>query len=317
MFEDFSLFPEAASSYAGDIDAVYIFLIGVTVFFSTLISIALLWCMLRYRRREGHQAQQIEGSLLLELSWSIVPLLICLFVFGWGAKIFYNVLTPPKDAMEFYVTGKQWMWRIQHPTGQREINQLHVPVGEKIVLKMISEDVNHSFWIPAFRVKADVVPGLYSSIWFEATKVGEYHLFCAEYCGTKHSKMGGQVVVMDPSDYQAWLDAEPAGVTPVEAGRLLFENLRCDTCHAAGSGQRGPDLAGRFGRSVTLADGQTMRFDEDYVRESMLEPTRRVSAGFQPVMPTYQGQVNEDQIQKIIAYLKSLEPEVGDAAPER
>ena len=312
MFENFSLFPEAASTVAGRIDALYFFLVGVTVFFTVGISAAILWCIVRYRQREGHEAQQIEGSLPLEVVWSTIPLLICLFVFGWGAKLFYHVLTPPADATTFYVTGKQWMWKLQHPTGQREINELHVPRGEKIVLKMISEDVIHDFWIPAFRVKADVLPGMYGTLWFEATRVGTYRLFCAEYCGTKHSEMIGKVVVLDPAEYQAWLRAEPAGVTPEEAGRVFFENLRCDSCHAAGSGQQGPDLAGRFGKSVTLADGQTVLFDENYIRESILEPAKRTSAGYRQLMPTYRGQIGEDQLLKIIAYLKSL----GAAGPE-
>ena len=308
MLEQLSLFPEAASTVAGRIDAIYFFLIGVTIFFSVGISVAIAWCIIRYRQREGHVAQQIEGSLPLEIAWSIVPLLICLFLFAWGSKVFYDVLTPPRDAMTFYVTGKQWMWKLQHPTGQREINKLHIPRGEKIALQMISEDVIHDFWIPAFRVKADVIPGSYSTIWFEATKVGTYDIFCAEYCGTKHSEMIGEVVVMDPADYQAWLSAEPAGVTPEEAGLVFFENFRCDTCHAASSGQRGPALESRFGEPVALADGQTVRFDENYIRESILEPRKKVSVGYQPLMPTYQGQISEDQLLKVIAYLKSLTP---------
>lgn len=306
MFEDFSLFPEAASTVAGRIDAIYFFLIAIGIFFTVGISLAIGWCVVRYRQREGHEAQQIEGSLPLEIAWSIVPLFISLFVFGWGAKIFYDVMTPPEGATTFYVTGKQWMWKLQHPTGQREINKLHVPRGEKIVLQMISEDVIHDFWIPAFRIKADVVPGMYTTIWFEATKVGTYDIFCAEYCGTKHSEMIGEVVVMDPAGYQAWLDSEPVGVTPEEAGQVFFENLRCDTCHSADSGQRGPSLAGRFGQTVALADGQTVRFDENYIRESILDPRKKLSAGYQPLMPTYQGQISEDQLLKVIAYLKSL-----------
>jgi cytochrome c oxidase subunit 2 len=219
--------------------------------------------------------------------------------------------------MHFSATGKQWMWKIRHPTGQSEINELHVPLGERIALTMISEDVIHSFYVPAFRMKRDVLPGSYSALWFTPTKAGVYHLFCAEYCGTKHSEMKGRVVVLDPAEYQAWLDGRPSERNPVEAGALLFQDLRCDTCHSAGTavapaGQaRGPDLGGRFGSEVPLAGGETARFDERYVRESLLEPAQRLSAGFQPLMPSYVGQVTESDILALIAYLKALEPGGG------
>jgi cytochrome c oxidase subunit 2 len=207
------------------------------------------------------------------------------------------------------------MWKIRHPTGQSEINGLHVPVGQKIVLTMISEDVIHSFFVPAFRAKKDVLPGMYTALWFTPTRPGTYHLFCAEYCGTKHSAMIGDVVVLDPAEYQAWLDGRPDERNPVEAGALLFQNPRCDTCHFQGSAfaanaARGPELAGRFGSEVTLSDGQTVRFDERHVRESLLEPQKRLSAGFQPLMPSYQGQVSESDVLSLIAYLKSLEAPV-------
>ncbi len=303
------LFPDSASTVAGRIDALFAFLIGVSVFFLALIGAALVLFSIRYRRVPGRTARQIEGSVPLEVFWTAVPLAIVLFVFGWGAKLFFVVQTPPAEGMRFHVTGKQWMWKIQHPSGQREINALHVPLGQPIVMTMISEDVIHSFYVPAFRVKQDVVPGLYTRLWFEPTREGTYHLFCAEYCGTKHSDMIGDVVVMDPAEYQAWLDGRPAERNPVEAGAILFQNLRCDTCHFRGSGARGPELAGRFGQEVPLSDGQRARFDEGYVRESLLEPAKRVSAGFQPVMPTYKGQIDEDDVLALIAYLKSLGPE--------
>jgi len=320
MFENFSLWPESASTFAGPIDAIYLFLLGLSASFVVFILSTLALFCFRYRRRPDRQPVPIEGSLPLELVWSGIPLALVFFVFGWGTRVFVRVLTPPAEAMSFHVTGKQWMWKVQHPTGQSEINSLHVPLGEEIVLTMISEDVIHSFFVPAFRVKSDVVPGLYSSLWFKPTKVGVYHLFCAEYCGTKHSEMVGQVVVLDPADYQLWLDGRPAEKDPIEAGALLFQNLRCDTCHTAGSGvppggARGPDLVGRFGTSAPLSDGQTVRFDERYVRESLLEPNKRLSAGFQPLMPSYQGQVREDEILSLIAYLKSLQS--ADGSGER
>jgi cytochrome c oxidase subunit 2 len=313
VFENFSLWPESASSVSAPIDALYVFLLGLSAFFGLLIVAALTLFALRYRRRPGREAEHIEGSLPLELLWTGIPLVIVLFVFGWGTRLFLRVQTPPREAMRFHVTGKQWMWKIQHPTGQSEINELHVPLGQKIALTMISEDVIHSFFVPAFRVKKDVLPGMYSELWFEPTRVGTYHLFCAEYCGTKHSEMVGRVVVLDPAEYQAWLDGRPSERNPIEAGALLFQNLRCDTCHpvgapmAAGLLPRGPDLAGRFGSDVTLADGQKVRFDERYVRESVLEPAKRLSQGFQALMPSYKGQVGESDLLALIAYLKSLQ----------
>ncbi len=313
MFENLSLFPETASRIASEVDALTFFLAAVSLFFVVLIAGCLVILSLRFRRTRAQQSEQIEGSLALEALWTVIPLIIVLCSFGWGAKLYYEMRTPPKEGMQFYVTGKQWMWKVQHPTGQREINSLHVPVGETILLTMTSEDVIHDFFIPAFRVKADTVPGMYTSMWFEATKKGTYHLFCAEYCGTSHSEMIGEVVVMDPADYQEWLNGQPAGKNPIESGKILFENLRCDTCHAAGSGQRGPDLAGRFGLPARLSDGQTVLFDEDYVRESILEPNKKLSAGFQPLMPTYQGQVSEDQLLHLIAYIKSMTDSEADS----
>jgi len=308
MFEGFELFPEAASTVAGRIDALYFFLCGMAGLAIAGIFSALILFAMRYRRRAGRTARVIEGSVALEVTWSAVPLCLWVGIFVWSARVYFDINVPPREGMQFFVTGKQWMWKVQHPTGQREINALHVPVGETIVLRMISEDVIHAFYVPAFRIKQDVLPGRFSEIWFEATRPGTYHLFCAEYCGTKHSQMIGEVVVLDPSAYEAWLAGQPEAGDPVEAGRVLFENLRCDTCHAAGSGQRGPDLAGRFGSEVELAGGGRARFDQDYVRESILEPNRRVTAGFTPQMPTYAGQVSETQIQQLVAYVQSLTP---------
>jgi len=214
----------------------------------------------------------------------------------------------PGEAMEFLATGKQWMWKIQHPTGQREINALHVPAGETVVLTLTSEDVIHSFYVPAFRVKRDVVPGLYSRVWFRADRTGTFHLLCAEYCGTKHSQMIGSVVVLEPEEYERWLSGVPAGASPVEEGALLFESLRCASCHSPASGRRGPDLAGRYGGQAALADGRSVAFDAEYVRESLLDPARKVAAGYEPLMPTYAGQVNEAQVLQLIAFIKTLAP---------
>jgi cytochrome c oxidase subunit 2 len=244
--------------------------------------------------------------LRLELLWIGVPFALVMSMFIWGAQVFFEIHRPPDEALDVYVTAKQWMWKLQHPQGQREINALHVPVRTRVRLTMTSEDVIHCFYVPAFRVKRDVLPGRYHRLWFEATKTGEYHLFCAEYCGTKHSEMIGTVYVMEPADYEQWLSGAAAGEPPEEAGKKLFAAMRCDSCHSPTSGARGPALEGLFGSQVSLAGGATAVADEDYLRESMLAPLAKLVHGYEPLMPTYQGQLGEEQILQIIAYLKSL-----------
>lgn len=309
MGKDFQFFPEQASRLAGEVDLLYYFLIGLTTFFTLLIFFLIYLFAVRYRRKSEDDApKQIPGLLKLELAWSIIPFILAMITFWWGASLYFEAYSaPPKDAIEVYVVGKQWMWHIQHPSGQREINTLHVPLGQTVKLTMTTEDVIHSFYIPAFRVKKDVVPGRYTHLWFEATKVGEYHLFCAEYCGTKHSEMIGTVVVMEPSDYQNWLSGNESGETLASAGEKKFNQLGCSTCHANVAGARGPSLVGVFGSEVKLADGRTVIADEGYLRESLLNPGAKVTAGYQPLMPTFQGQINEAGILQLTAYIKSLQ----------
>ena len=314
MFENFSLWPEGASSVARDIDALYLFLIAISVFFVTLIVAALLVFSVRYRRRPGHHASPIEGSLPLELVWTGVPLVIVLFVFVWGTRVFVRTQTSPLEAMRFHVTGKQWMWKIQHPTGQSEINALHVPLGQTIELTLISEDVIHSFYVPAFRLKKDALPGRYSTLWFQATRPGTYHLFCAEYCGTRHSGMVGTVTVMEPAAFQSWLSGGASGQSLAGAGQKLFQEMGCSTCHRADSQARGPNLDGVFGSTVQLEGGATLTADETYVRESIVTPSARVVAGYQPIMPTYQGLIGEESLMQLVAYIRSLNDKAG-AAP--
>ena len=316
MPQGLPLYPESASTVAGQVDALYWTWVAIAAFFSLLIAGAIFTFFIRYqRRRVGEVGHEDEGNLSLEIVWSAIPLVIALAMFGWGAKVFFTQSRPPADATEYFATGKQWMWKIQHPTGKREINNLHVPVGRPIKLTMISEDVIHSFYVPAFRVKADVLPGRYTTIWFEATKPGEYHLFCAEYCGTEHSLMGGTVTVMEQDEYEAWLAQEvvPGGGEAV-SGERLFAALACDTCHRTGARARGPDLTGVYGSRVELADGSTVVADEGYLRESILTPTAKVVRGFQPLMPTFQGQVTEDQLLQLIQHIKSLRSE-GEEIP--
>jgi cytochrome c oxidase subunit 2 len=305
--QEFQLFPRAASSIAPEVDALHLYLVAVSVVAATLIAVTLVVFGVRYRRRQGHVSDtSITGSTRLELLWTAVPLLFVLSFFGWGAQLFTKMVTVPDSGMQFHVTGKQWMWKVQHPTGQREINSLHVPAGEDVILTMISEDVIHDFYVPAFRIKADVLPGRYTRAWFHATRPGRYHLFCAEYCGTKHAEMIGEVVVLEPAEYQQWLRGAPAGQDPVVAGRMLFEQYRCDSCHEPGPGQRGPLLGGLAGSQRPLEDGRVALADDAYLRESILDPARQVVAGYQPLMPSYKGQVSEDEILQLIAYIKSL-----------
>jgi cytochrome c oxidase subunit II len=315
MFTNLPLFPVRASVQAGQVDAIYFFMVAVTAFFAFLIAGLIVFFAFRYRRRHRDEiGVAIHGSLALELAWTIIPFFIVMGMFAWGAKVFFDLYRVPAGAMEIFVVGKQWMWKVQHMGGQSEINELHVPVGHPVKLIMGSEDVIHSFYIPAFRVKADVIPGRYSTLWFEATQPGTYHLFCAEYCGTQHSGMIGNVIAMEPADYQAWLDGGPAQGTPVEIGARLYQDLGCASCHEPGPQQRGPSVVGLYGSQVELQDGRSVLADEEYLRESIVNPQAKIRAGFQPVMPTFQGLVSEEQLLQLIAYIRSLAGD-GGAAP--
>ena len=260
----------------------------------------------KYRRRHGREATQIEGSLLLEIGWTVIPLGIMMVMFVGGAVLYFHMRTPPRDAAEVYVVAKQWMWKLQHTEGQREINELHVPVGRDTKLIMTSQDVIHSFYVPAFRVKMDVVPGRYTTMWFRPTKAGTYHLFCAQYCGTMHSGMIGEVVVMEPADYQAWMSGGPVTGSLAENGQALFQQLGCSTCHRFDVQGRGPNLTGIFGKPVQLEDGRTVIADEDYVRESIVNSQAKIVSGFKPIMPIFQGQISDEQLNALVAYVKSL-----------
>ena len=226
--------------------------------------------------------------------------------FPWGAVIYSRQGAPPRGATEVYVVAKQWMWKLQHEEGQREINELHVPVGRDVKLILTSQDVIHSFYVPAFRIKQDVLPGRYTTAWFHPTKAGTYHLFCAEYCGSQHSGMIGQVVVLEPAQYQAWLSGGGATGTLASNGQNLFCSLGCSTCHRFDIQGRGPNLAGLFGKPVQLEDGRVITADENYIRESILTPGAKVVSGFKPIMPVFQGLVNEEQLNALVAYVKSL-----------
>ena len=302
------LFPEAASTIASRVDALYLFLIGVTVFFSLLIAGLIVYFAIKYRRRSPEAVgERIHGGMALEIGWTVVPFLITMVIFVWGASVYFAMATPPAETLNIYVVGKQWMWKFQHLDGQREINELHVPVGRNVKLITTSEDVIHSFFVPAFRVKADVLPGRYVNIWFNATRPGRYQMFCAEYCGTRHSGMTGEVIVMEANDYQEWLAGGGSEGSLASAGEKLFADLACNTCHRPDSGGRGPVLNGMFGRTITTQDGQAVVVDEAYIRESILDPSAKISAGYQPIMPTFRGLVSEDGLLELIEYVKSLQ----------
>jgi len=302
------LFPEAASSMARQVDYLYAYLSVVTIVMTGLIFLVVFIFAVKYRRKsENEQPRQIHGSLVLEITWSIIPFVVMLSFFWWGAQIFFANATPPSNAMDVYVVGKQWMWKIQYPEGTREINELHVPVGRPVKITLASEDVIHSFFIPAFRIKHDVVPGRYDTMWFTATKPGRYHIFCAEYCGTEHSGMVGWVTVMSDSDYENWLAAGGTEGSMAQQGERLFEQYGCSTCHQADQQGRGPNLRGVYGSRIQLTDGRSVQADDAYIRESILNPNSKVTAGYRPdVMPTFQGQVSEEQLLQMIVYIKSL-----------
>jgi cytochrome c oxidase subunit 2 len=317
MQKGFQLFPEQASTFAERVDLLYGFLLAVSGFFSLLIVVLIVVFAIKYRRRPDRQPEQTKTILALELAWTVIPAILVMVMFVWGSALYLDQTVPPQGAQDIYVVGKQWMWKIQHPNGRREINELHVPVGRAIKLTLASQDVIHSFFIPAFRVKQDAVPGQYRTMWFEATKPGEYHLFCAEYCGTNHSRMVGRVIVMEDIAYQQWLSGYTEQ-TPVQEGQQLFVQFDCANCHETGRRQRAPQLGGLYGTEVPLANGRTAVFDESYIRESILNPDAKVVRGFPPgIMPTFRKQLNEEQILALIAYIKSLSQPAEQPAGEQ
>lgn len=334
-------FPEQASTIANQIDAVYFVLIVLMLLFAVPIAALIIFFTVKYHRsNEVDRTNAPTFNLRLEVAWIVIPLVLAFGMFFWSAVVYTRAYgAPPDDAIEIYIVGKQWMWYAQHPQGRRENNELHVPVNVPVRLIMTSQDVIHSFYMPAFRMKRDVLPGRYTTMWFEATDVGEYHLFCAEYCGTEHSYMRGTVTVMHMEDYQRWLAADPGPfleniapnpssevdedvmvLPPAAAGDLamqgaiLFQQQGCVSCHYANGAGVGPALVGLYGRQVQFANGEIITADENYIRESILEPQERVLPGYPPVMPSYAGELDEEQLIQLVAYLKALS--VEDASEE-
>jgi len=301
------LFPEQASTFAPDVDHLLFFLLAVAVFFTLVIFGAIFYFAIRYRRRSDGELPKVQhGGMALEILWTVIPFGLSMVMFAWGADIFFRESRPPDNALQINVVAKQWMWKLQHMEGKREINELHIPLGRAVKLTMTSEDVIHSFFVPAFRTKQDVVPGKYSTTWFKPTKAGKYHLFCAEYCGTRHSGMTGWIYVMEPRDYANWLRGGESTGSLADDGAKLFKDLACANCHKADNSGRCPSLVGVYGSTVKLTTGATVKADEGYIRESILQPNAKIVAGYAPVMPTFQGLVTEEGVLQLVEYIKSL-----------
>src|SRR6266550_7149796 len=303
----FPLFPDQASSVAAQTDYLYWGLTCLSAFMILIIFTPMIYFLFKYRRGKPANRRPVHLPMFaIEITWTVIPTLLMMGFFAWGANHYFTIERVPPNAMDINVVGKQWMWKVQHPEGNREINELHVPVGRIVKLTLASQDVIHSFFLPSFRTKMDVVPGRYTTEWFQATRIGNYHLFCAEYCGTKHSGMVGQVVVMDPADYQIWLTQGSPGSTLAQAGERRFRELGCSGCHMGSSVVRAPPLEGLYGKPVPLQNGQIVRADEGYIRDSILLPNAQITAGYDAVMPSFQGHITEEELLEIITYIKSL-----------
>lgn len=307
---NFPLAPHQASSIAYQHDVVFYTLVALTAVFTVLVYSLVIFFAVKYRRgSKVNRHRPHHENLPLEIAWTAIPTLLGLVMFFAGAKLFVEMRTSPKDAQDVYVVGKQWMWHLQHSNGVRENNTLHVPVGQAIRLTMISQDVIHSFYIPDFRVQMHVVPGRYTTTWFKAVKPGKYPLFCSMYCGTQHSEMGGYVYAMPPEEYAKWLSNGGNNVQPMsmeERGGRLFKVLACDNCHTAASTPRGPSLYGIYGGKRPISGGETATADDAYLREAILKPANRLTAGYGPTMPEYSGQLSEEDVINLNAYIKSL-----------
>lgn len=308
----FRLFPPQASSGASEVDLMFLGLILISLFFLAAVFFPLVWFGIKYRRgSKANRANPSEGSNVIEVGWTTLPTIIGIALFSWGAVGYYHAEAPPADSLRVNVVGKQWMWKLQHAEGKREINELHVPLGKAVELKLTSQDVIHSFFIPAFRVKRDVLPGRYVTEWFKATRAGEYHIFCSQFCGTEHSAMIGRVVVMEPAAYQQWLVSGESNESVAQAGQRLFRERGCSGCHAINSSFHAPLLDGLYGKPVPLSNGQTVKADDQYIRDAILLPGKQMAAGFENIMPTYSGYLSEEEVMQLIAYLKSL----GEQSP--
>lgn len=308
------IFPREASTTALATDRIYFFLVVFSIFILAIVFLPMIYCLFKYRRGNPANRRPLQVSTMrIEITWTVIPTLIALGMFAWGADVYFYEEVPPPNALEINVVGKQWMWKIQHQEGNREIDELHVPVGRAVKLTMASEDVIHSFFVPAFRIKQDVVPGRFTTEWFEPTQTGTYRFYCSEYCGANHAEMQGFVYVMTPADYEEWLAREKPQDTLAQAGGKLFRELGCSGCHVNSNVVHAPPLDGLYGNLVPLGDGTFARVDDQYLRDHILLPSRQVPAGYQALMPSFEGRVNEEQLLQLIAYIKSL----GNPAEEK
>ena len=298
--------PEA-STIAPGVDAIFWALVGLSVAIMLLVGTLVLFFAIRYRRgTKAYRGPLPEWmSREVEIGWTAATLFIALFLFWWAAASQLPHFRVPKRGLEIHIVAKQWMWKAQHPEGVREIDALHVPLGVPVRLEMVSQDVIHSFGVPAFRIKQDVLPGRYTTTWFQADKVGQYHLFCTEYCGTDHARMTGTITVLAPEAYAAWLAAQPHGADLAGQGAQAARRLGCTGCHGLGARVPAPPLDGLYGRMVTLADGSRVTADETYLHDSITAPSTQVVAGYQPVMPSYEGVASEEEIAALIAWMKT------------
>ncbi len=316
-----AIFPEQATTTAVHVDALFFFLLTVCGAVGLLVACLLIYFCIRYRRRPGDSATPplTPSSEALEWFWTITPMCIFVVMFLWGAVVYVDAYRAPDEATRIYAVGKQWMWKFQHPEGQREINMLHLPLGRPVQILLTSEDVIHSFFVPDFRVHMDVLPNRYTSVWFLPIRPGTYHLFCSQYCGTNHAGMIGTAVVMEPAQFENWLSLHAEGSLALE-GRKIFLKYRCVSCHSATGNARAPVLEGLYRRAVHLTTGQTVTADDAYIRESILSPGAKIVAGWENIMPTFRGQISEEEIFSLIAYFRSLQrgqtpPRVEDYPP--
>ena len=305
--DQFRLFPPEASTTAGEVDALYFVLIAISLFFIAVVFVPIVFFCFKYRRgSKADRSNPSSGSNLVEVGWTTLPMLMGLCLFAWGAIDYFRIERKPDNAIQVQVVGKQWMWKIQHAEGKREINELHIPINQTIALTLTSQDVIHSFFVPAFRVKQDVVPGKYTSQWFKPTRVGEYHIFCSQYCGTQHAQMIGRVVVMQPQAYALWLKTGEQAESIVRAGERLFHDRGCSGCHSPNSQFHAPLLQGLYRKPVPLADGTMVTADDQYLRDSILQPGKQITAGYANIMPSFSGHLTEEEIMQLIAYVKAI-----------
>lgn len=302
-----SFMPTQGTEIAAKVDSLYGFLLVVSLISCVILLGGMTYFVVKYKRRTNvDKTPYITHSTILEFLWSFIPLCIFMFVFVWGWLIYYEQRTPPKDAFEVHVVAKQWSWDFFYKSGKKSSNEFIVPVNTPIKLIMTSKDVIHSFYVPSFRIKQDVLPGRYTTLWFDANKLGNFQVFCTEYCGLDHSQMLAKIKVVTKAEFEEWLSEVPENLTPVELGKKVYQN-QCFSCHTTdGSPKVGPSFKGVFGKTETLADGSTVTVDENYIQESILQPAAKVVKGFPPAMPSFQGLLNEEEIAGVIEYLKSL-----------